>query len=57
MREKFYRFMQGRYGVDDLYRFLACLALLGMVLNWLFKSQLLSFAVTLILIHVPYAVP
>ncbi len=21
MREKFYRFMQGRYGVDDLYRF------------------------------------
>ena len=39
MREKFYRFMQGRYGVDDLYRFLVCLALLGMVLNWLFKKS------------------
>lgn len=38
MREKFYRFMQGRYGVDDLYRFLVCLALLGMVLNWLFRN-------------------
>ena len=56
MREKFYRFMQGRYGVDDLYRFLVCLALLGMVLNWLFKSQLLSFAVTLILIYAVYRV-
>ena len=56
MRDKLYRFMQGRYGVDDLYRFLVCLALLGMVLNWLFRSQLLSFAVTLILIYAVYRV-
>ena len=54
MREKFYRFMQGRYGVDDLYRFLVCLALLGIVLNWLLKSQLLSFAVTLLLVYAMY---
>ena len=50
MRDKIYRFMQGRYGTDDFYKFLFWVALIGIVINWFFKSQLLSFAVTLILV-------
>lgn len=51
MRDKIYRFMQGRYGTDDFYKFLFWVALIGIVINWFFKSQLLSFAVTLILVY------
>ena len=56
MRDKIYRFMQGRYGTDDFYKFLFWVALIGIVINWLFKSQLLSFAVTLILVYAMYRV-
>ena len=48
--------MQGRYGTDDFYKFLFWVALLGIVINWFFKSQLLSFAVTLILVYAMYRV-
>ena len=48
--------MQGRYGTDDFYKFLFWVALIGIVINWFFKSQLLSFAVTLILIYAVYRV-
>ena len=56
MRDKIYRFMQGRYGTDDFYKFLFWVALIGIVINWYFKSQLLSFAVTLILVYAMYRV-
>ena len=56
MRDKIYRFMQGRYGTDDFYKFLFWVALIGIVINWFFKSQLLSFAVTLILAYSMYRV-
>ena len=56
MRDKIYRFMQGRYGTDDFYKFLFWVALIGIVINWFFKSQLLSFAVTLILVYAMYCV-
>ncbi len=56
MRDKIYRFMQGRYGTDDFYKFLFWVALIGIVINWFFKSQLLSFAVTLILAYAMYRV-
>ena len=56
MRDKIYRFMQGRYGTDDFYKFLFWVALIGIVINWFFKSQLLSFAVTLILVYAMYRV-
>ncbi len=56
MRDKIYRFMQGRYGTDDFYKFLFWIALIGIVINWFFKSQLLSFAVTLILVYAMYRV-
>ena len=48
--------MQGRYGTDDFYKFLFWVALIGIVINWFFKSQLLSFAVTLILVYAIYRV-
>ena len=48
--------MQGRYGTDDFYKFLFWVALIGIVINWFFKSQLLSFAVTLILVYAMYRV-
>ena len=56
MRDKIYRFMQGRYGTDDFYKFVFWVALIGIVINWFFKSQLLSFAVTLILVYAMYRV-
>ena len=56
MRDKIYRVMQGRYGTDDFYKFLFWVALIGIVINWFFKSQLLSFAVTLILVYAMYRV-
>ena len=56
MRDKIYRFMQGRYGTDDFYKFLFWVALIGIVINWFFKSQVLSFAVTLILVYAMYRV-
>ena len=56
MRDKIYRFMQGRYGTDDFYKFLFWVALIGIAINWFFKSQLLSFAVTLILVYAMYRV-
>ena len=56
MRDKIYRFMQGRYGTDDFYKFLFWVALIGIVINWFFKSQMMSFAVTLILVYAMYRV-
>ena len=56
MRDKIYRFMQGRYGTDDFYKFLFWVALIGLVLNWFFKSQALSLVVTLILVYAMYRV-
>ena len=56
MRDKIYRFMQGRYGTDDFYKFLFWVALIGIVLNWFFKSQALSWVVTLILAYAMYRV-
>ena len=42
MREKFYRFMAGRYGADQLGRFLSYVTLGLIVLNLLLRSRLLS---------------
>lgn len=46
----------GKIGTDDFYKFLFWVALIGIVINWFFKSQLLSFAVTLILVYAMYRV-
>ena len=56
MRDKIYRFMQGRYGTDDFYKFLFWVALIGIVINWFVKSQVLNLVVTLILVYAMYRV-
>lgn len=50
MREKFYRFMQGRYGVDQLYRFIFFLALLLMIINTFLRNPMLNLVVYALLI-------
>jgi len=41
MREKFYRFMAGRYGMDQFSRFLSYAAMACIVLNFFLKSSVL----------------
>lgn len=48
MKERFYRFMQGRYGNDQFNRFLMILALAAMVLSILWKPQLYLAALVLL---------
>ena len=54
MREKFQRFMQGRYGADELSRFLTMVGLILIVVNLFFRSVLLSYLVLAILIYCYY---
>ena len=54
MREKFQRFMQGRYGADELNRFLTMVGLILIVVNLFFRSVLLSYVVLAILIYCYY---
>ena len=56
MRDKIYRFMQGRYGTDDFYKFLFWVALIGIVINWFVKKPALNLVVTLILVYAMYRV-
>ena len=54
MKEKFQRFMQGRYGADELSRFLTMAGLILIVVNLFFRSVLLSYLVLAILIYCYY---
>ena len=42
MREKFYRFMQGRYGSDELSKFLTGLGMVLIILNILTRSRIFN---------------
>ena len=42
MKEKFYRFMQGRYGADELSKFLSGAAMVLIILNLLTKSGIFN---------------
>lgn len=42
LKEKMYRFMQGRYGMDDLGRFSMIVILVLMVLSMIFQSGLMN---------------
>lgn len=53
MREKFYRFMQGRYGQDAFSRFLLGTVLVCIVLGIVVRSRILS-AVTWLLLFYTY---
>lgn len=48
MKEKFYRFMQGRYGNDQFNHFLMILSLAVMILSILWKPQLYLIAIALL---------
>ncbi len=52
MREKFTRFMQGRYGTDDYSKFLLGTAVVVMVLNLFLRIGLLNLVVFALLIYV-----
>lgn len=51
LRYKFSQFMMGRYGMDDLYRFLIILLLIVMVINAFFHSEALYLIQWIILIY------
>ena len=51
MKEKFYRFMQGRYGTDDLSKFLTGAAMVMIILNILTKSGIFNLLFWVCLIY------
>ena len=54
MREKFRRFMQGRYGADQLSRFLTAVCLILVILNIFIHSSILVYLVLAILAYCYY---
>ena len=52
MREKFYRFMAGRYGMDQLSRFLSYAALALIVINIFARTTVLYVVALLLLVFV-----
>ena len=51
MKEKFYRFMQGRYGNDDLSKFLVGVSMVFLILNLLTKSTIFNLLFWVCLIY------
>ncbi len=51
MKEKFYRFMQGRYGSDDLSKFLTGLGMVLIILNILTRSRIFNLLFWVCLIY------
>jgi len=52
MKERFYRFMQGRYGVDSFSKFLECAALVCVILSLVFHNVMLDWIVWILLLYV-----
>ncbi len=52
MRDKFNRFMQGRYGVDDFSRFLLGASVVLMLVNLLLRVSVLNFVVAATLVYI-----
>jgi len=50
MRDKFYRFMAGRYGTDQLSRFLSYAALALIIINFIVKSSILWYGAVILLV-------
>lgn len=51
MKEKFYRFMQGRYGADELSKFLVGVGMAMVILNILTKNFIFSLLFWICLIY------
>ncbi len=54
MQDKFRRFMQGRYGADQLSRFLTTVGLILIILNLFFRTGILNYLVLAILAYCYY---
>lgn len=54
MREKFQHFMQGRYGTDQLSRFLTTIGLVLIILNLFVRSNIIVYLVMAILVYCYY---
>lgn len=50
MRDRFYRFMAGRYGMDQLSRFLSYAALALIVINFIVKNSILWYAAVILIV-------
>ena len=50
MRDRFYRFMAGRYGADQLSRFLSYAALALIIINFIVKSSILWYGAVILLV-------
>ena len=51
MKEKFYRFMQGRYGADELSKFLSGLAMVLIILNLITRNSIFNLLFWVCLIY------
>ena len=56
LKEKFIRFMYGRYGTDELYRFLNIVFYILFIVNLFLGSYILALTVTALLIFMTYRV-
>ncbi len=56
LKEKFIRFMYGRYGADELYRFLNIVFYILFIINLFLGSYILALSVTALLIFMTYRV-
>lgn len=56
LKEKFIKFMYGRYGADELYRFLTVVFYILFIINLFLRSYILAVAVTAVLIFMTYRV-
>lgn len=54
MREKFVRFMYGRYGVDEFSKFLMSASIVILIINMFVRNSILSLSVSGIIIFVYY---
>ncbi len=52
LKERFMRFMQGRYGVDPFSKFLLGAAVVCILLSTLFRSQIISLIGWILLIYI-----
>ena len=51
MKEKFMRFMQGRYGIDNFSRFLLVVGIVCLVISGLFRIPVLNYVCWILLIY------
>lgn len=54
LRNKLYKFLYGRYGIDELYKFGVLIYFILVIINIIFKSSIISLLETLLFILIMY---